>query len=121
MAVYIIHVYLGHCTATIIIIIIITYYYQGFIQEGDRVFFDPPSQNARGGYPPTFFTYLLKLIAYKKVILYWKNNQSPVFLHHNKIRLGFIDFHSDSTASKLTSSSCGPSMAIIISFDSEEG
>ncbi len=83
--------------------------------------FDPPQSKCQGGYPPHFFTYLLKLIAYKKVILYWKNNQSSVLLHHNKIRLGFIDFHSDSTASKLTSSSCGPSMAIIISFDSEEG
>ncbi len=54
---------------------------------GQGFFFTPP---------PHFFTYLLKLIAYKKVILYWENNQSSVFLHHNKIRLGFIDFHKKS-------------------------
>ncbi len=88
---------------------------------GTGFFLTPPVKMPGGDIPPTFFTYLLKLIAYKKVILYWKNNQSSVFLHHNKIRLGFIDFHSDSTASKSTSSSCGPSIAIIISFDSEEG
>ncbi len=97
-------------------------YVQGFIQGGGGTGgVLTPQSKCQEGYLPHFFTYLLKLIAYKKVILYWKNNPSSVFLHHNKIRLGFIDFHSDSTASKLTSSSCGPSMAIIISFDSEEG
>ncbi len=87
---------------------------QGFIQGGGgggggggTGEFDPQSK-CQGGYPPLFYL-PIKVNCLQKSHIILKNNQSSVFLHHNQ-----NSSESDSTASKSTSSSCGPSMAIII-------
>ncbi len=76
-------------------------YIQGFIQ---------------GGISPHFFYLPIKVKCLQKShIILEKQSEFSIFASQQN------SSESDSTASKSTSSSCGPSMAIIISFDSEEG
>ncbi len=88
---------------------------------GDRGGFDPPSLNARGGYPPTFFYLLIKVNCLQKShIILEKQSEFNIFASQQNSS-GLHRFPQWQYSIKINLVKLWAFYGYIISFDSEEG